>query len=161
EPLQGRGDAWRVCKRDPGVRFLWQPQAAPFHVLIHDIEEGYEGEVAAGKTFGKARRNLDHAVMCRLDMPEQDHAVGGEVAEIDGRSMNHGMPVQEIGNEVALIGTGGDDDIAGLDRAISGLGNEAGRAVALREPLHLDAAADRWRNELGIVLDEFDDLAGG
>ena len=59
-------------------------QAAPFHILVHDIEEGDKGEVAVGKAFGKARCDLDDAVMGRLEMSEQDHAVGGEVAEIDG-----------------------------------------------------------------------------
>ena len=67
------------------------------------------------------------------------------------------MIAQQVRDEVALIGTGGDDDIVRLDRAVGGLGDEA-CAVTLRQPRHRDAAADRRRDEVGIGLDESDDV---
>ena len=36
------------------------------------------------------------------------------------------MLAQQIRHQRALIGTGGDHDIVGLDRAVGGLGDEAG-----------------------------------
>ena len=84
EPLQGRGDAGRVGKGCPRAGLFGQLQAAAFYILINDIEEGDEGEVAVGEAIGKAGCNLDDAVLGCLEMSDQDHAVGGEAAEIDG-----------------------------------------------------------------------------
>ena len=42
------------------------------------------------------------------------------------------MIAQQVRHQRALIGTGGDHDVAGLDRAIGGLGDEAGAAIAAR-----------------------------
>ena len=36
------------------------------------------------------------------------------------------MIAQQVRHQRALIGAGGDDDIVGLDRAVGGLGDEAG-----------------------------------
>ena len=76
-----------------------------------------------------------------------------------GMDLKHGMIAQQVRDEVALIGTGGDDDIVGFDRAVRGLGNEAG-AVTPRQPRHRDAAADRGADEFCIGIDEFDDVVG-
>ncbi len=84
EPLQRCGDAGRVGKGCSRAGFFGQLQAAAFYILVHDIEEGGEGEVAVGEAIGKAGCDLDDAVLGCLEMSDQDHAVGGEVAEIDG-----------------------------------------------------------------------------
>ena len=80
------------------------------------------------------------------------------VAVLAGMDLKHRKLAQQIRHQRALIGTGGDDDIVRLDRAVRSLGDEAGGAVPLREPRHLDAAADRRADEIGIGLDEFDDI---
>ena len=76
---------------------------------------------------------------------------------VGGMDLEHGMIAQQVRDEVALIGTGGDDDIVRRDRAVGGLGDET-CAVTLRQPRHRDAAADRGADEAGIGLDEFDDV---
>ena len=77
---------------------------------------------------------------------------------VAGMDLKHRMIAQQIRHQRALIGTGGDHDIVGLDGAVSGLGDEAGAAVPLRQPRYLDAAADRRRDEFGIGVDELDDV---
>ena len=77
---------------------------------------------------------------------------------VGGMDLEHGMIAQQVRDEVALIGTGGDDHIISRDRAVRGLGDETG-AVTLRQPRHRDAAADRGADETGIGLDVSDDVA--
>src|SRR6266478_2737476 len=60
-----------------------------------------------------------------------------------------------------LIGAGGDDDIAGLDRAMRCLRNEPERIAASPQPCYLDIATDRRRDEGCIGGDEIDDLIRG
>ncbi len=75
-----------------------------------------------------------------------------------GMDLEHGMIAQQVRDDVALIRTGGDDDIISGDRAVGSLGNEA-TAATLGQPRHRDAAADRGADEFGIGLDVFDDVA--
>ena len=63
---------------------------------------------------------------------------------------------QQVRQQRALIGTGGDDDIVGRDRAFRCFRDEAVRAVT-RQPRHVHAATDRRRDKAGIGIDEVDD----
>ena len=80
------------------------------------------------------------------------------IAVLAGMDLKHPQLARQLRHQSALIGTGGDDDIVRLDRAVRGLGDEAGAAVPQRQPRHLDAAADRRRDEFGIGVDELDDV---
>ena len=69
-----------------------------------------------------------------------------------------GFIAQQVRHHRPLIGAGGDDDIFRVDLAVGRLRDETGRTVA-RQPRHRDAAADRRRDEIGVGVDEGDDIA--
>ena len=72
---------------------------------------------------------------------------------------NAAAVIQQGRDRRALIRSGCHDDILGLDRAIGGFGNEAGCAVTASQPCHGNAATDRRRDEIGIGVDIFQDIA--
>ena len=83
------------------------------------------------------------------------------ISVVRGMDLKHRMIAQQVRDQRALIGAGGDHDIVGLDGAAGGFGDKAGSAIAPAQPRHLDAAADRRCDERCIGVDEPDDLTGG
>ena len=93
---------------------------------------------------------------------DDQHRPGGKlvgVAIATGVNLKEARILGQQGRDYrALIGTGGDNHIARLDRTVRGLGQEAARALAAQQCRHRDAAADRRGDELGIGGEEIDDL---
>ena len=119
--------------------------------------------VAARRTVVRADRDVDAAAGLEqllgdlrargAGADDEDGAVG----ELAGVAVVGGMHLRDAGavgddprEDRALEGAGGGDDVLGLERALRGLDPEAGPAVQPRHRLHLDAAADRGAEPLGV-----------
>ena len=92
---------------------------------------------------------------------DDQHGAGRQLVRC---AVGAGMDLEEIEGvrqqrrqHRALIGPGGDDDVGRCDGAGGRLGDEAG--FVLRRTGHLDAAADRGGDELGVGGEEVDDVA--
>src|SRR5258708_18174653 len=55
-------------------------------MCVRHVEERGIDRVAVREVLGEVRRDVDGAFTCRLDTPQQRHAVSGKAAEVDGVS---------------------------------------------------------------------------
>src|SRR5258706_12232088 len=111
--------------------------AARGEQILHDLAAGGAGAADEHRARGELRR---------VAVPARVHLE-------DARRKR----VTERRHDRLLVGTGGDDDVGGLDRPLRGLEPESAGLRA--DAVHAHAGSHRRGDELLIPLDEGDDLA--